>query len=71
MDKDKLIKCPVCGKKPKIHWQIDSCGAYVKIQCKPLFHKSHLEVESGAASPDWAFEKAKTEWNINSWLRRV
>lgn len=68
---DELVKCPVCGKKPKIKWQFDPGGAYVKIQCKPLFHKPHLEVECGAASPDWALEKAKNKWNIDSWLYQV
>lgn len=58
-----MAPCPVCGRKPKDIWDINPCGGFVKLRCKPWFRKAHLEVECGAADPEYAYQKAVKAWN--------
>ena len=62
-----LQVCPVCGKDPRVkrdhNYEAAGYGAWCTIQCKPLFRKPHLKVESGKASFQRAFEEAAEEWN--------
>ena len=63
MNPGEILPCPVCGHQPKVMFDVNPGGTFVKILCKPLFGAKHMEVEHGAASDDWAFEKAATDWN--------
>lgn len=63
----KPVPCPVCGRKPKDIWDINPGGGFVKLRCKPWFRKAHLEVECGAADPEYAYQKAVKAWNEKVW----
>lgn len=67
-EKIEIKRCPKCGRRPE--WRMDyglysmGAGAFIAIRCKPsFFKKAHLKVESGAADPDWAMQKAIILWN--------
>lgn len=64
MDEIKLKPCPVCGRMPKVRCSaIGHCGAWVEVQCKPLFRREHLAVRHGAATMELAFDMAAEDWN--------
>lgn len=56
----ELKPCPVCGKKPKLHYYSLNLGWAV---CKPFLQKPHLET---GAIYTWPSELKRTiiaEWN--------
>ena len=61
---NKVIRCPVCDKPPKVSISGGyAMGWYCRIKCKPLFHKAHLDIESGKASLEHAVSTAIDAWN--------
>ena len=64
MDEIKLNPCPFCGRMPKVRRSaIGCCGAWVEVQCKPLFRREHLAVQHGAATMERAVDMAAEDWN--------
>lgn len=64
MDEIKLKPCPVCGRMPKVWYRaFGVCGAWVEVQCKPLFRREHLAVRYGAATMELAVDMAAEDWN--------
>jgi len=63
----KPVACPICGRRPKEIWDINPGGGFVKLRCKPWFRNAHLEVECGAADPEYAYQKAIKAWNEKVW----
>lgn len=64
MDKIKLKPFPFCGRMPKVRCSaIGHCGAWVEVQCKPLFRREHLAVRHGAAIMELAVDMAAEDWN--------
>ena len=68
-----ILKCPICGKEPKVktEWFSGNSGT-VTIQCKPLFRKAHVCVSSSKASVENALADATEKWNsevidIDNW----
>ena len=60
---DKLLRCPICLKKPKLKIDHMPTGTFVTIRCKPLFRKTHLEVIQGKANEERAMLYATNDWN--------
>lgn len=64
MSEIKLKPCPFCGRMPKVRYRaFGCCGAWVEVQCKPLFRREHLAVQHGAATMKRAFDMAAEDWN--------
>lgn len=59
-----VLRCPICGKKPKIIFEHYPTGTFVKFRCKPLFRKPHLEAEFGKTSERLAYDMANRDWNM-------
>lgn len=56
----ELKPCPICGRKPKIHyWPVNTGWA----KCKPLFGKTHLIATVFYASPSELEDAIILEWN--------
>ena len=60
-----LRYCPVCGKRPKVTYNVLPMQCYCKVYCKPLFRKAHLVVRAGQPGEicDRAQRAAFAEWN--------
>ena len=56
----ELKPCPVCGKKPKIHYYPVNTGWAV---CKPLFRKPHLKAVVAYAPPSQLNDAIVSAWN--------
>ena len=65
---DKILRCPICNKKPKFKFELTPTGVFVKIGCKPLFRKPHFEVERGRAGE---FGERATANAIKDWNKKV
>jgi len=65
LTKKNLCRCPVCGKKPKVKYEIYPTQCWCVVRCKPLFKKAHLEVFSIQAGEicDRAEQEAFKAWN--------
>ena len=67
MNEIKLNRCPICGKMPKVKrdyaYEASWFGAWCTIQCKPLFRKPHLKIESGKSTWERAYKYAVIHWN--------
>lgn len=61
-----IDRCPVCRRRPSVHWDRSQCGAFVRIACKPLFGAVHMEIERGGASDAWGLAKAMQAWNMKA-----
>ena len=65
---DRVLRCPICNKQPKFKFEFVPTGVFVKIRCKPLFRKTHLEVERGTAG---TFGERATANAIKDWNNKV
>ena len=65
MKRYELRRCPVCGKKPKVTYDILPTQCYCKVYCKPLFGRPHLVASAGQPGEicDRAERDAFVEWN--------
>jgi hypothetical protein len=63
----ELNPCPICGKQPKVHRDINyeqnGYGAWITISCKPFLRKPHKIVECGKSTYERALLVAIKEWN--------
>lgn len=59
----ELKPCPVCGRKPKIHYYTVNLGW---AECKPIFRKPHL-----MSVVAWAPPSRLEEAIIEAWNRRA
>ena len=57
---DELKPCPVCDKKPKLHYYSVNVGWAV---CKPFLRKPHLETDAIYALPSELKGAIVAEWN--------
>lgn len=58
---EKLKPCPICGRKPKIHF---FPLHYARIQCKPWYSREpHLKVYTGYCQPSKLMDEAVKAWN--------
>ena len=59
--------CPICGKYPKLYidrsYLYSGYGAWVTIQCKPLFLRAHKRVECGKGNINMAIINAIKMWD--------
>lgn len=68
-----ILKCPICGKEPKVKTErFSGNSGTVTIRCKPLFRKVHVCVSSSNASVENAMADATEKWNsevidIDNW----
>lgn len=60
---DKLLRCPICGKQPKLEYEHMPTGTFVTIKCKPLFRQAHLIVREGKVNEERAKLYATNKWN--------
>lgn len=56
----ELVPCPICGRKPRIHYYPINTGW---AECKPVFRKPHLTAVVAFASPSKLTETIIVEWN--------
>ena len=56
MPLEKLKPCPFCGKKPKVHFQLDDIGDY-RVQCR----------NCGASTGEIVYSKKEA---IENWNKR-
>ena len=66
----ELLRCPVCGKQPKvlrdIGYETSGFGAWCTIQCKPILRKAHLKIECGKSTWERAEHYARLAWNTRA-----
>lgn len=65
LKKTDLLRCPICGRKPRVKYSILPTQSSCKVECKPLFCKAHLSVGCGQAGEicDRAEQNAFALWN--------
>ena len=63
--KTDLLRCPICGRKPKVKYSLLPTQVYCQVECKPLFRKAHLSVSDGQAGEicNRAEQTAFALWN--------
>lgn len=64
LKKSDLLRCPICGRKPRVKYFIKPSGVWVEVKCKPLFlSKAHLVTRSVGEICDSAEQNAFNMWN--------
>ena len=65
LKKTDLLRCPICGRKPRVKYSILPTQCSCEVRCKPLFRKEHLSAGSGQAGEicDKAEQIAFALWN--------
>lgn len=65
LKKADLLRCPICGRKPKVKYSILTMQVSCEVRCKPLFRKEHLSAGSGQPGEicDRAEQTAFALWN--------
>ena len=65
LKKTDLLRCPICGRKPRVKYSILPTRVFCGVRCKPLFRKAHLIatcVQAGEIC-DRAEQTAFALWN--------
>lgn len=65
LKKADLLRCPICGRKPRVKYSILPTQVSCEVRCKPLFRKAHLIatcVQPGEIC-DRAEQNAFASWN--------
>ena len=65
---EKLERCPVCGRYPKI--KVYGVN-YAKVECKPFLRKSHMFVFTKYEWPSQLMAAAVKAWNEKATCARL
>ena len=60
----KINACPICGRRPKVHFEHFACyGWQVTLQCKPFLRKRHFIARAQHPSRGRCLQIAIENWN--------